>query len=182
MFKFNYTLNEEDYVNFYEYHFFNSNNGKKSFLLLRLVPPLISCFLVFIFLVIRADAITTIIVAIAMTCSSITWIIFLKKIMLKSLKNNIMYLKKEGNLPFGEGVTLVFGEKSFTGISPESETTTEYSVLEKTCVSDKAVYIYAGSIPAYIIPLSCFSTETEKQSFLDFINSKITGEKHATQA
>ena len=50
---------------------------------------------------------------------------------------------------------------------------TNYALIEKIAVTDRAIYIYTNSLSAYIIPVSVFATEAEKSEFLEFISSKV---------
>ena len=88
--------------------------------------------------------------------------------MVKSIKK----VKKEGRLPYSNEAILKFDDESIHELTPNTENKTKYSLIEKIAVTEKAIYIYFSSVQAYILPVSAFSEEMEKQKFLEFINLK----------
>ncbi len=126
-----------------------------------------------IFFITDADLLIILIEAILMTVISILWIVFSKKMFLRSMKKNIGKMKKEGRLPYYSESTLKFDEEHLYVITPDMEIKSKYSMIEKIILAEKVIYIYVGSVQAYVLPLTAFSGETQKQEFLNFINAKI---------
>jgi len=111
--------------------------------------------------------------AILMTMISLLWIVYSKKIILKSVKISIKKIKKDGRLPYSNEAILKFDDECIYEITPNTENKTKYSLVEKITVTEKAIYIYFSSVQAYIVPVTVFSEEMEKLKFLEFINSKV---------
>lgn len=173
MFVFNINLNDDDYILFNQYHLLNSPSGKKTLLSFRFIIPLICFLVVVIFCLAGSDFLLIIIEAVFMTIFSILWVVFSKNMLLKSMKKRIIKLKKEGRLPYTNEGILRFDEESIQEITPNTETKTNYSLIEKIAVTEKAIYIYFGSVQAFLLPLTTFSDENEKQKFLEFISLKV---------
>lgn len=173
MFEFKTTLDDEDYLLFNQYHLLNSPLGKKSFMAFRFIIPFICFMFVVIFCIAGSDLQLILIEAIFLTISSILWVGCSKKMILKSMKNRIKKMKKEGRLPYNNEGILKFDDESIHEITPNTESKTNYSLIEKIAVTEKAIYIYFSSVQAYILPVTAFSEEMEKLKFLEFINSKV---------
>lgn len=173
MFEFKITLDDTDYLLFNQYHLLNSPAGKKSLLSFRFIIPFICFMFVVIFFIAGSDFQLILIEAIVMTILSISWVGLSKKMILKSMKNRIKKMKKEGKLPYDSEAILKFDDESIHEITPNTEMKTKYSVIEKIAVTEKAIYIYFSSVQAYILPVTAFSEEMEKLKFLEFINSKV---------
>ena len=173
MFKFNITLTDDDYFEYNKYTFLNSPTGKKSLFRQRLQLPIMSAFALIIFFIAKADSTLIITEAIFLAIISILGIIFSKFFFLKRMRRSFNKRKKLEKLPFDEDSTLLFENEAIISTTAESEMTTKYSRLERIIESDKAVYLYVDSVRAYIIPLRTFSSDVDKQQFINFIKSKI---------
>ena len=172
MFKFSFTLNDDDYFEANKYHFLNSSAGKKAIWLLRLLMPiafalgiLISCR--------EISSFGRIITTIAWIIASVLWVIFAKSIVLKNLRKNIGKLKKDGKLPYNKETSILFDNESIIANTSESETKSNYQVIERVVENEKAVYIYVNSMQVYMIPLSAFADDEERKCFIAFIKNKI---------
>lgn len=172
MFEFKINLDDGDYLLFNQYHLLNSPSGKKLLNVNRFIAPIISLMLIFIFCISGADLGLIIVEAILLGIISIWWLFNSKKKILKSMNKRIMKLKKEGRLPYSNEAILKFDDERIHEITPNTENTTKYSLIEKVAVTEKAIYIYISSIQAYILPTTAFSGEMEKQEFLEFIHRK----------
>lgn len=172
MFEFKITLNDDDYLRFNQYHLLNSPIGKKSLMSFRLIIPFICFMVVVIFCIAGSDFQLILFEAIVMVIFSIVWIGYSKKKILKSMEKRIKRMKKEGRLPYSNESILKFEDENMHEITPSTENKTNYSLIEKIAVTEKAIYIYFSSVQAYILPVSAFSDEMERQNFLEFINLK----------
>lgn len=173
MFEFKIILNDDDYLLFNQYHLLNSPSGKKSLLAFRFIIPFICLMVIVIFCIAGSDYGLILIEAILMTIFSVLWIGFSKKMILKSMNNRIIKMKKEGRLPYSNEAILKFDDEKIHEITPNTENIAKYSLIEKIAVTEKAIYIYFSSIQAYILPVTAFSEEMEKLKFLGFINEKV---------
>lgn len=81
-------------------------------------------------------------------------------------------VKKEGRLPYSNEAILKLDYEKIHEITPNTENVIKYSLIEKIAITEKAIYIYFSSVQAYILPVTAFSEEMEKQKFLEFIKEK----------
>mgnify|MGYP001954218965 CR=1 FL=1 len=93
-----------------------------------------------------------------------------------------MKMKKEGRLPYNNEAIIKFDDEGIHEISSDNESNVKYSTIEKIAVTEKAIYIYVNSVQACILPVTAFSQDSEKQRFLEFINSKVNGLRDTKRA
>ncbi|NLX68686.1 MAG: hypothetical protein GXZ12_04515 [Clostridiaceae bacterium] len=142
MFEFKINLSYDDYILFNNYSFLNSPSGKRLLMINKMMIP-IFCFLcVVVLIAFNLDVLLILIEAIVLTILSILWIFFDKKIFLRILDKNLRKTEKEGRLSFEGEAVLKFDDESIHVISPNSESKTKYSLVEKVAVSEKAIYLY----------------------------------------
>ncbi len=171
MFEFKITLDDDDFLLFNQYNLFNSTIGKKNLMVFRLIIPFIALMFAVVIFLVTLDFQLFLIEAIVMTILSILWIGFSKKMLLISLNKNIKKMKKEGKLLYTNEAVIKFDDEIIHEISPNTELKLKYQMVEKIAVTEKAIYIYFGS-QAFVLPVTAFSDDTQKQKFLEFINSK----------
>lgn len=172
MYKYNITLNDDDYLQFNQYSLLNSRSGKRVLMRYRLLAPLLY-FSIIVITLTDADFYTILSETITMAILSIIWIVVCKRVLLLSSKMSIKRKRKEGELPYNREAKLIFDDEYIYDITPDSETRRKYSSIEKVCEAEKAIYIYINSSRGYILPLTAFSEEAEKQKFLQFLNLKV---------
>lgn len=172
MFEFHIFLDDNDYLLFNQYHLLNSPSGKKSLMSFRLIIPFLCFMVLVIFCIVGFDFELILIEAIMMTIFSVLWIGYSKKMILKSMNRRVIQMKKEGRLPYSNEAILKFDDEKIHEITPNTENIIKYSLIEKIAVTEKAIYIYFSSVQAYILPVTAFSDEMEKQKFLEFIKEK----------
>ncbi|NLD59215.1 MAG: YcxB family protein [Clostridiales bacterium] len=173
MFEFKFALDDNDYLLFNRYHLLNSPSGKKALTMYRLVVPIVFLAVILIFYIADAGPRLIIIEAILMAIVSALWLAFSDKLLLRSVNKNILKMKKTGRLPYSSEAVLKFGEENVHEITPNTENKTDYSLIEKIAVTEKAIYIYFSTVQAYILPITAFSDEAERRRFLEFIHSKV---------
>lgn len=174
MFEFKVVLDEREYLLFNEYHFLNSRNGKNLLMFYRLLVPVVSLITVVTLYVLDPKLQAALFTGFVMTIFSILGVVFAKRMLLMIMKNAVLKLKKDGKLPYNKQSTLRFNDEFIHEIMPDSEFKTKYAMIEKVAVTESAIYVYFGSIQAFVIPMSTFSNETEKRDFLEFINLKAS--------
>lgn len=177
MFEFNVTLNDHDYFMFNQYHLFNSPDGKRNLMINRLCMPIICFFVVLIIFSSEPDYKIVLLETIVFTVLSVIWVIISKEILLYSLKKKIEKITKESRLPYAQEAIVKFDDEIIHEITKKSEIKMAYSVIEKIGVTEKAIYIYINFQMAFILPVTIFKDEVEKQKFLEFINSKVDSSK-----
>lgn len=173
MFKFKITLSDDDYLLFNQYHLLNSPSGKKYFMTIKFIVPFVFFMFIVIFCIAGSEFGLILFESILMTIMSICWIVFSKRLILKSMKKKITKMKKEGKLPYSSEAILTFDDEKIHEITPDSESVTNYSLIEKIVETEKAIYIHINTVQAFILPVTAFTGEMERLKFLEFINSKV---------
>lgn len=169
MYKFEICLTEQDYLSFNNYHVINSQAGKKALRATKFLYVILSLLVVLIFYITKKNFNLFVIQAALMMIVSVLGIVFTKKITLSNVKRQIKALKKSGRLPYSTASTVMFDENCIHEITQSSESKTDYSLVEKIVTVSNAVYVYFSAVQAYIIPERCFSSEEEKQAFINFL-------------
>lgn len=173
MIKITFALTEEDYLSFNKYHLANTPSGRRLLSKTRLMGPIMSLFVLILFLILGARPSLLMAETVALTILSILMVVFSKQFLWFSTKRNIRKIKKDGKLPFSPQGELLFEEDAIHEITPDSECRTSYSRLERIGITDEALYLYFGAIQAYIIPFSCLSDASEKDRILAFLHKKV---------
>lgn len=169
MYEFHITLEDDDYLLFNQYHILNNPMSKKTLLYIRFIFPFI-CLILYFFYQPEVDY-PMLLIAI-MVIVSIFWISYSKKMILNTMKQHIKKMKKHGRLPYSKEAILRFNDESILEITSDTETKTNYSLIENIAITETAIYIYVSTVQAFILPLTAFSDEGEKQRFMDFIHMK----------
>ncbi len=172
MFKFFISLDDEDYLEFNQYHFLHSGTGKRALGTYRLIIPILCLVLALLVFVITSDLAFFAIVSALLTVYSVIWILFSRKLILRAQRKSLGKLKQDGKLPYQKESTLIFEADVILEITEETENRTRYSMVEKVAGTETALYIYTSSLQAFILPLAAFSGEEEKQRFLRFLKAK----------
>lgn len=177
MFQFDVELNDNDYYEFNKYHILNSQTGKDTLKGFRFLVPTICAVIIIILCIAQSDFMLIIIEVIVLTILSVISFFFsdsfAKPLLLRSIKKEIMNLKKTGKLPYSPKASLTFDDNSITEITPEMETKVNYLVVERIVTVETAVYVYFSSAQAFIIPLTAFADKENRIQFMAFIQSKI---------
>ena len=176
MYKFNYVLTDNDYFEFNRYHMENAPQMKKQITGLRLIAPAMLIIMIILSVLNRDETedITAFIIgsSFVFVFISIVWFFAAKLLLMFSLKAQIKLMKKDGKLPYGKNVSIEFDETFFIESTEINETKTKYASIEKIAVSNNMIYVYFSAIQAFILPLSVFESNEQKDAFLLFINDK----------
>ena len=170
MYKFEFELDDDDYIAFNRYHIHHSPASKRSLLLTRFLMPLF--FIAFSIYMANKVEYPILNYSIFGVISAV-WIVFFNRYCDHLLRKQIAKLKKTGKLPFGRNVSLQFEEEAIAEYTERGEQKMNYATLEQIAVDNNAVYLYIGAVQACIIPLRVFANDGERQAFLTFINAKI---------
>lgn len=172
MFEFNVELNDEDYIQFNQYHMINSPMGKRNLMIYRAIIPIVCFFVISIFWMAGVDGLLIFFEFVPLTILSLLWVIGSKRIIIRSVKRNINRLKKEGRLPYEKQYVVKFQEEIIHEITSEEESKIKYSKVEKVIATENYVYVYLSSVHAIILPLKVFKDRIKMEEFLGFINNK----------
>ena len=172
-FKLNVNTSEKDYLEFNKFLLVRSHYGKNQVASFRVMITII--FLSFVILSLSEEGFTLdfAIVAIPLIIGLILCQIFSKRLLGLSVKSTLNGFKKKGKMAYDPSVVLEFYEDSFVEIAPLKKIEYDYSLIERISVVDnKYIYLHTNSAAANILPMSCFESEEQKNSFLEFIKTK----------
>lgn len=167
-------LNDEDYLEYNMYHFMHSQAGKRQLVYVRFVGPAI-CALVFLWIWLFCEPLLVVIEGIALAVFAVIWEIQANKIVFRNLIRTIRKMKKDGKLPYAKETKVEFLEDEIIQKTDQQEHKYSYTVVEKICESEKAMYIYVNAVQAVIVPKNCFRDTEEKNQLLDFLREKCAG-------
>lgn len=168
--KINYTLTEEDYLNFSLYHAKNSTATRNSLRKQRLIFPLLFLIVSYFFAWLFKQPFLGVPLVI-FSIVSILWLIFYPKyfynFVIRHARNMLNEAGDNGLL--GEH-QMTFSEKSIVDSTSKGKTKMEWTNIKKLEENDDYFYIYSSPVIAYILPKKAVSGIDETRNF---INSHI---------
>ena len=196
MCKFSYKISESDYLEYNNYHAFNSPESKQSMLIYRNVFAI-----VFIICGLAFGAIGALVdmpyisysFYITFGIVTVLWLIFFKWIMKKQIKKNIGRVKKKGELYQGN-VMISLDDDFIIETTEDGEAKVKYFYIDRVIMSEKTIYIYINAkqaimlpfsvfylyinaMQAILLPFSVFATEQSRDDTLTFIEEKCAAMK-----
>ncbi len=170
-------ISEEDYLNFNVFWLLRSPYGKnqknKAYLIYALAG-LTLMLLVFVSIFNLYQSLLH-----AAVSSGIIFIIYMILILRypksyrNTLKRSFKNMKKTGKMAYPPNSVLEFYDDYYVEIEPDTTTKQNYTVFERiSFIPDQALYIHTGNARAILLPVSCFASEEERNSFMQFIASK----------
>jgi hypothetical protein len=173
MFKFKYSLNDNDYLEFNRFHLNSSPARRRAYWFSRALFPFMCVMFAFFIHRTMSGAAAWVPIGL-LAVIGITWSIGYDRVVFEPLvKRQISRMKKEGKLPYGESETYSFGEDGLRKTTSRGEFSLKYGSFERIEQSVAAIYIYVGAIEAIIIPSRVFENEAAKQEFLEFIDLQL---------
>lgn len=181
MFIFNYNLNEQDYIRFNYYVYYNDKSAKETYNIFKFKLPVAIWILFTIYFVLYGNLKMFAIITISYL---IFWLIFMfflgftfEKYIKKIVKITVENAKKNGTLPYDTINKVNFNEKEIIEELPNKKNILKYEVIEKIIISNDYYYIFLNSIEAIIIPNTAVKTKKEKEKFYDFLCQKVGSDK-----
>lgn len=175
MFKFNVNLTDDDYLEYNKFWNFRSHYGKGQIISMRIMLAIMVCVFIVLTLVINGFSTGTLIGVITLVAFLVVMELLLKKYITFTLKANLKNLKKKGKVAYSPSATMEFFEETFTEVTDNVKTEQKYSSVERvSVVRGKAIYLHVNSLASYILPLSAFDNKEQFDSFVEFLNSKIS--------
>lgn len=173
IYQFKYLLHDSDYMEFNKFHLRNSPLFQKAIIIFRLIVPI----LLLLYLVVLEESyknLDDLVLSILITAFlSIAWGLIVKPLFLLGVKITIKLEKKSGKLPYGKEMQIEFYESFLIDTTEDIVTSVNYTGIKRIGVSDTAMYLYISAIQAFVIPISVFKSEEERERFLTFINNKV---------
>ena len=172
-YKLNIKLSDADYYNFNYFQTFETPSGKKNLLKIRILLVLCMALVAAIAVVARGRSQTSMIYVIICVLLAVVFSLFLKKIMINSLKKQLAALRKSGKLHYSPESEIEFFEEYIAETTPTENNKKSYDALEKVCIcGDRYIYLFTSSVSAYILPVSQVASQLGKEEFLSFIRKK----------
>lgn len=166
----NYTVTENDYVQYNLFHHKNSPSTKNTVMIMRFILPAI--LLVLGLLSIRhhnwAAWLPLIIIA-------VVWVCITPGFFRRGIAKNVKKLMYEGRCSEFIGdfsLTLSADHICYAGNGQTLKSA--YYRVERIEHDNERLYIYLGSLTAIIIPKAAFKDAAEKQAFLDLLVQRLT--------
>lgn len=172
-FQVNVKLNDQDYLDYNVFWAIRSHYGKKQIRTLRITVLIIYSIFVFISLFSDGFSAESFLGVIPMSIVFVLFQLFLKRLFAWALKGTVKNLKKSGKMGYSPDSVIEFYEESFAETTSENRTENKYSAIERISIVDnKIIYIHINNVMAYILPLTCFESKEQYDSFFEFINTK----------
>jgi len=165
MYKFEYTLEEQDYVEFNRYIFYKSPIQRKNMLWLRFGVAAISLMLLPLaarFIEAGATLWTAYAILVLLPLG---WIIFFNYF-LTSLFRRLV--RKQG-VTFGQNLAISFDGNQITEKTEYGENRINYESIKKIADQRQGLYIFVDDIRAVILPLRVFESDEQKAQFLEHL-------------
>lgn len=173
--KLDYTLTEEDYINFNLSFAQTSDTVRKSMLRGRIAGPIM--FLILPFVLKNVSDIPFAYWMTIFAALALIWFLFLPRLIThNTIKQVRKMLKEKGNNFLGPK-TLELRPDGIRTKGIDGETITPYSAVEDVSQYKGGVFIYTGSFSAIMINPGAFHSDQERESFIQEIQSKSRGKK-----
>ncbi len=175
LFNLNINLSEDDYLDFNNFHSFESTHGKRLIRKTRIFIILTMVFMAALVVLILGWTTFSIAYATLLLLITLLYMVFFKKRLTRNIKVQIKRLKKIGKLPFDPVSTLEFYEDKMVEITALQRTEQSYSIFERICVvKDRYVLLYKSSVSAYILPVLQIKEQLNEEDFIGFLTKKCT--------
>ncbi len=173
-FKFNYTMNDQDYIDFNVFLQTNTEEGKlrtKQIMKINVFTCLMFCWA--FYLITKSWQFVTILFVVYM-------ILFIVKFACKeqnavrSTKRVLKFYEKTGKKLYAQNAVMEFTDESFIETTNGIKTEVLYSVVKKMNVLNGRYILFDINRNEYfILPFRSFSSNEECTYFIDFLRTKI---------
>ena len=172
-FGFHITLTDKDYLDYNIFWTLKSYYGKKQILNVRILIAFLFAIVSFLSLFGGGFSADARIGVIPYAVFLILFELLLSPLFVWILKGHIKSLKSKGKMGYSPVSDMEFYDDSFMETTPDNRSEQRYSVVERVSViADKAIYIHVNNVMSYILPSTCFTSEEQRNDFLDFLKTK----------
>lgn len=169
----NCNLSEQDYLEFNTYVLNNSKENKKFKTLLLIILSIFELSISIPDLIAEQDIVLIIITVISIIIIPLIVLFILDKTFTPFLKLYLKIIKKHGKLPYSENSIMEFYDEYLIEKTDVCKRELRYDGIEKVAINKtNTIYIFENSILAYIIPANTFSSDNEREEFINFIKEK----------
>lgn len=156
----NFNLTAADQASFNIYHYKSNARYKITMSVLRILFPI-----ALIPLVRSINIPNQNLLYIAWVLFTVVWVMGLPYFFEKLLTKNVLRMIGTGKNEFTGAFTLTVDEDSFEYNGESSRINVRLDSVERVENDDINIYIYTGSVSAYIVPLSAFADKEEVRAF-----------------
>ena len=172
-FQFEVKMTDQDYLDFNTFIAIRSHYGKKQMLTFRLTIVIIFAVVIFASLFGGNFSVNAFIGVIPMVIVLLLVEIFFDKIFTISLRSTVKSFTKKGKKAYSPCSTLSFYEDYMSDSCEDNKIEHKYTAIERISIVDsKMIYIHVSSVMSYILPIACFESEEQYDSFIRFIETK----------
>lgn len=172
-YQFNVKLNDQDYIKLNNFCMVKSYYGKKQMKSIRILFIALFAALWLLSLVSGGFTKESFIGVIPTVILCVLVQVFLPKIFMWLNKMHIKNLKRDGKMPYSASSVMEFYDDYFAESTPENKTEQKYAAVERiSVVEGETIYIHINKLMAYILPVSCFNSKEQFESFVEFIKTK----------
>lgn len=162
-------LFEKDYIDFNMHYISISPTIKRSIFIHRYIISII--YLIAPFVATKITNIPLWYWSIGFILMYIVWVIFYPKYFrMRAIKHVVKLLKESKNVGMIGKYSLSLTPDCIIGINDSGESRTNWSSVENISETEDYIFIYIGSMKAYIVPLRAFEYEDEKVAFVNKLN------------
>lgn len=175
MYKFEVNMSEKDYLDYNMFWLTKSHYGKGQIFALRVAFLVVFVVNIIAVLIGEGAMFDKIIRLIPFAIVVLLFEIFMVKLFALFFKSHIKMMKKRGKPGFSPNSVLEFFEDSFCETTDINKTEQKYSAVERISVVDnKMMYIHINNLSAYVLPIACFESKEQYESFMEFIKTKCS--------
>ncbi len=175
-FRFDVKLTDEDYLEFNKFHVFKSPYTQKLRKAMKVCEVIcLCCFLISAVSCFAVPETENLILGVFVAVLCLAICLLYPKFMVWSIKMNLKSLKQKGKLAYSPVSVIEFHDEYFAESTETNTTQQKYTSIERiSIVGGKNLYIHTNSVAGYIIPLACFESAEQYNSFMEFIKTKCS--------
>ena len=163
----NINVSEEDYLQYNIYHAEHAPNYKGTLIALGLLVPVVCLALTYF----AIQRVSPLLWGATAVIASVVWMLTMPWRYRKIVKKQVKRLTQKNNEFVGQfSLSLLDNHILYEGNSERIEV--GYNRLAKVIQDKQYIYLFLGSLSAFIIPPSTFETKEQAQAFLQILQEK----------
>ena len=104
---------------------------------------------------------------------SVLWVVLYPKIFKKRISRVVTKrVKEDKNENVFSPATVTIDDEAITKESDSLSSRALWTTIQKVAVTEKHLFVFVNFANAFIIPLEAFSSEVEKEAFIQFVYKK----------
>ncbi len=173
MYELKYIIDEQDRFDFLAFNGTESPQGKKNMKNFRIRNGLLYAVLIFCLYWLYGLTIKFYIPGICVLVFAVYNLFFTKRIFLRSIRKQLERQIQSGNLTASKECIIRFEDDYYLLKTRFDECKCLYAGIQAIAVTNNGIYLYFDGSIVYIIPMSAFDNEEEKQRIIAFIKEKV---------